>query len=146
MLHRVDSPICPPKKQQSSSITLWLLIIVDKAWKTNQAEFFSFDMFTLQNLAKNLGACKPTFHTFYTSHLRWNSTMRRSFCHTDLWQNAVFQNFALQIALIQYLGRSKQAWASRGLLAKKLKKIPKSPIRLAGGFSLFTSAKVDCWN
>ena len=33
---------------------------------------------------------------------------------------------------VKYLGRSKHAWASRGLLAKPLKKFPKSPIRLAG--------------
>ena len=62
-------------------------------------------------LPTNLGACKPTFYTFYTSHLRWNSTMRRCFYHTDLGQNAVFYNFAIQIALIQYSGRSKHAWA-----------------------------------
>ena len=47
--------------------------------------------------------------------------MRYCFYHTDLGQNAVFHNFATQIALIQYLGRSK-----RGLLAKPLKKFPKS--------------------
>ena len=35
--------------------------------------------------------------------------MRKSFYHTDLGQNAVFHNFALQIALIQYSERSK--WA-----------------------------------
>ena len=45
------------------------------------------------------GTRKPTFYTFYTSHLRWNSTMRRCFYHTDLGQNAVFHNFAIQIAL-----------------------------------------------
>ena len=47
--------------------------------------------------------------------------MRYSFYHTDLGQNAVFHNFATQIALIQYSGRSKHAWA----LAKPLKKISK---------------------
>ena len=77
-------------------------------------------------LPTSLGTCKPTFYNFYTSHLRWNSTMRRCFYHTDLGQNAVFHNFAIQIALIQYSGRSKQA------LAKRLKKFPKSPIRGAG--------------
>ena len=62
-------------------------------------------------LPTSLGTCNPTFYTFYTSHLMWNSTMRRCFYHTDLRQNAVFHNFAIQIALIQYSGRSKHAWA-----------------------------------
>ena len=43
--------------------------------------------------------------------------MRHCFHHTDLQQNAVFHNFAIQIAVIQYSGRSKHAWA----LAKPLK-------------------------
>ena len=45
--------------------------------------------------------------------------MRHCFYHTDLaQQNAVFQNFAIQTAIIQHSGRSKHAWA----LAKLLKK------------------------
>ena len=57
--------------------------------------------------------------------------MRRCFYHTDLGQqNAVFQNtcITIQIAIIQYSGRSQHAWA----LAKPLKKVPKSPIGPAG--------------
>ena len=53
-------------------------------------------------LPTNLGVFKPTFYNFYTSHLRWNSTIY----HTDLGQNAVFHNFSRQIALSQYSGRS----------------------------------------
>ena len=49
-------------------------------------------------LPTNLGVFKPTFYNFYTSHLRWNSTIY----HTDLGQNAVFHNFATEIALIQF--------------------------------------------
>ena len=79
-------------------------------------------------LPTNLGACKPTFYTFYTSHLRWNSTMRRCFYHTDLGQNAVFHNFAIQISLIKYSGRWKHAWA----FSEIVKKNSKSPIRPAG--------------
>ena len=45
------------------------------------------------------------------------------FFHTDLGQNAVFYNFAIQIALIQYSGRSKHAWA----FSETVKNIPKSP-------------------
>ena len=45
--------------------------------------------------------------------------MRHCFYHTDLGQqNAVFHNIAIQIAIIQYSGRSQHAWA----LAKPLKK------------------------
>ena len=54
-------------------------------------------------LPTNLGVCKPTFYNFYTSHLRWNSTISD---HTDLGQNAVFHNFWRQIAPSQYSGRS----------------------------------------
>ena len=46
----------------------------------------------------------------------------------NLGQNAVFHNFAIQIALIQYHGDDR---SQRGLLAKPLKKFPKSPIRPA---------------
>ena len=64
-------------------------------------------------LLTNLGVCKLTFYTFYTSHLRWNSTMRLCFYHTDLGQNVVFYNFEIKIALIQYSGPSKHTWAFR---------------------------------
>ena len=80
-------------------------------------------------LPTSLGTCKPTFYTFYTSHLRWNSTMRRCFYHTDLGQNAVFHNFAIQIALIKIF---RNDGSTRGLLAKPLKIFLKSPIRPAG--------------
>ena len=53
-------------------------------------------------LPTNLRVFKPTFYNFYTSHLRWNTTIY----HTDLGQNAVFHNFSRQIALSQYSGRS----------------------------------------
>ena len=64
--------------------------------------------------------------------------MRRCFYYTDLGQNAVFHNFAIQIALIQYSGRSKHAWAFSETV-KKMSKITYTAIR----FSLLTSAKVD---
>ena len=67
-------------------------------------------------------------------------TMRRCFYHTGLRQNAitVFHNFARQIALIQYSGRSKHAWA----FSESFKKFPKSPVT-ASRFSLLTSAKFE---
>ena len=46
-------------------------------------------------------------------HLNITSEVKRYyeayFYHTDLGQNAVFRNFAIQSALTQYLGRSIEA-------------------------------------
>ena len=70
-------------------------------------------------------------------------TMRRSFYHTGLRQNAitVFHNFARQIALIQYSFQDDRS--TRGLLASEsVKKFPKSPVT-ASRFSLLTSAKFE---
>ena len=54
--------------------------------------------------------------------------MRSCFYHTDLGQNAVFHNFAIQSALIQYSAVFRTIDRStRGVLAKQLKKFPKSP-------------------
>ena len=56
-------------------------------------QFFAFDItFLCKILPTNLGACKPTFYTIYTSHLTWNSSMRHCFYHTVLGQKAVFHN------------------------------------------------------
>ena len=73
-------------------------------------------------------------------HLRWNSTMRHCFYHTDLGQqNAVFDSFAIQSALI------KDDGSKRGLWAKPLTKFPKSSIRPSG--SHFCSASCgECLN
>ena len=87
-------------------------------------------------LPTSLGTCKPTFYTFYTSHLRWNSTTRRCFYHTHLRQNAVFHNFSRQIALIQY----SEPYDSRWAFNKTVQKISKITYT-ASRFSLLTSPK-----
>ena len=51
-------------------------------------------------------SCQQIFYTFYTSHLRWNSTMRRCIYHINLGKNAKSHNYSRQTALIQYSGRS----------------------------------------
>ena len=79
-------------------------------------------------LPTNLGACKPTFHTFYTSHLRWNSSMRRCFYHRDLRQMQYFKIFQEKLHSFNIQNHR----STRGLLAKPFKKFPKSPIRPAG--------------
>ena len=67
--------------------------------------------------------------------------MRRCFYHTHLGQNAVFHNFTIQIALIQYSERPKYAWAFSETV-NKISKITYTTSR----FSLLTSAKVDGLN
>ena len=58
--------------------------------KQGQIEFFAFDKFTLQNLANKSrgggGGGKQYYNCFY---------------HTDLGQNLVIYNLAIQIALIK---------------------------------------------
>ena len=118
ILHQVYSLICTTKKQQPSSITfkshngqaLYHRTLI-RPRKKIRPNFLRSTSLLYKILPTNLGACKPTFYTICTSHLRWNSAMRHCFYHTDLWQNAVFHNFAIQITLIQYSGRSKHAWA-----------------------------------
>ena len=57
--------------------------------------------------------------------------MRYCFYHTDLGHNAVFHNFATQIALIQYSGRSKHAWAFSYKTGKKNSKITYTATRFS---------------
>ena len=45
--------------------------------------------------------------------------MRRCFYHTDLGQNAVLNNFATQIALIQYSGRLKITHRYKAIMLKR---------------------------
>ena len=110
--HRVDSlNICTPKKEQTSSITFkshngsWSQYIRPRKQifgKQIRPNFFSSTDLLYKFLPTNLRVCKPTFYTFYTSHLRWNSTIY----HTDLGQNTVFHNFSRRIALSQCSGLS----------------------------------------
>ena len=69
--------------------------------------------------------------------------MRHYFYHTDLGQKAVFHNFNLRYKLYSF--NIKDDGSTRGLLAKPLKKFPKSPIRPSG--SHFCSASCgECLN
>ena len=90
-------------------------------------------------LPTSLETCKPTVYTFYTSHLNWNSTIRRCFYHqtSDRMQYFTILQYTLHSFNIQ------DDRSTRGLLEKPLKKISKITLT-ASGFSLLTSAKVDC--
>ena len=80
ILHRVDSLICTPKNSLRShsraimALSHSRLSVEINSWKTNQAEVFAFDKFTLQNLANKSGWCKPTLYTFYTSEFSFTKT------------------------------------------------------------------------
>ena len=123
----------PQKKQESSSITLKShklaldgsrLGLENKFLENKWSRIF---LRSLKNLPNNLGACKPTFYTFYAlpEVKQYHEPL---FYHTDLGQNTIFHNFEIRIALIQYSGRSKHTWA----FSKTAKKISKSPILPAG--------------
>ena len=106
--------------------------------KEIRPNFFAFDKFTLQNLANKSGGVETNLlYTFYTSHLRWNSTTRSCLYHTDLGQNAVFHYFAIQIAVIKYSGPWKHVWAFSENV-KKISKITHTATRFS---TILTSAK-----
>ena len=92
-------------------------------------------------LPTNLGACKPTFYFIYTSYLRWNSTMSNFFITQTSDRMQYF-------ALLQYKLHSfniQDDRSTRGLLAKPLKKIPKSPMRPADSHFCCASCS-ECLN
>ena len=71
---------------------------------SNKAKFFAFDKFTLQDLANKSGDVQTNllYFLYITSEVK---QYHEAFLyHTDLGQNAVFHNFAIQIALTQYSG------------------------------------------
>ena len=77
-------------------------------------------------LPASLGMCKPAFYTFYTSHLRWNSTIRPVFIiQTSDRMQSILQ-YKLHFIKIQ---------------DETVKKFPKSPIRLAYTCQLFLRYK-----
>ena len=126
MLHRVDSPICPPKKQQSSSITLWLLIIVDKAWKTNQAEFFRSTCLPYKILPKTSVRVNQPFILFI--HYIWGETV--------LWGAVFIKQTSDKMQYFTIFQEKLHSFniqhrSTRWLLAKPFKNFPKSPIQPA---------------
>ena len=83
-------------------------------------------------LPTNLGVFKPIFYNFYTSHLRWNSTIY----HTDFGENTVFQNFSRKIAFSQFSGRS--------LVGFKRNRSKISKITHTASWFSFLSASCQC--
>ena len=85
--------------------------------------FFRSTCVLYKILPTSLGTCKPTFYTFYTSHLRWNSTVRWCFYHTDLGAVCSISQFC-KTNCTHSIYRMIEARVG-------FKKNPKSPIRLA---------------
>ena len=75
-------------------------------------------------VSTNLGACKPTIYTIYTSHMRWNSITRHRFYHTDLGQNCSSISQFCNTNCTHSVFRTIEARVGL-LLTKPLKKMPK---------------------
>ena len=82
----------------------------------------------------NLGVSKPTFYTFYTSHLRWKSTMRRCIYHSDLGKMQYFTIFQDKLHSVNI--QDDQSWAFSQTV-QNISKITYTVNR----FSLLTSSK-----
>ena len=91
-------------------------------------------------LPTSLGTCKPTFYTFYKSHLRWNSTMRRCFFLSYRPRTECSISQFCNTNCTHSIFRTIEARVSETV--KKISKITYT----ASWFSLLTSAKVDCLN
>ena len=87
-------------------------------------------------LPTNLGVFKPTFHNFYTSHLRWNYCLS----YRPRTECGIPQFFKTNCT------QSIFRMINRGLLTKPFKKFPKSPIRPAGShFWQAPSLQCELW-
>ena len=82
----------------------------------------------------NLGVSKPTFYTFYTSHLRRKSTMRRCIYHSDLGKMQYFTIFQDKLHSVNI--QDDQSWA----FSKTVQNISKITYTV-NRFSLLTSSK-----
>ena len=111
------------------------MITVDKAWKTNQVEFFAFDKFTLQILANKSGCVQTNllfFFFIYIHHIwgervLWGAVFVIQIYFYKMQYFTIFQDKLHSFNIQDHR-------STRGLLVKLLqfKKFPKSPIRPAG--------------
>ena len=96
--------------------------VENKFWKTNQAEFFAFDKFTLQNLANKSGCVQTNllYFLYNTSEVKeYYEALFLSYRPQTI--GSQFHNFSRQIAFIQYSGPSKHAWAFSETVQKNSK-------------------------
>ena len=143
-LHRVDSHIKHPKNSnhlQSHSRAIMALDhnrldLENKFLANKSGQSFCFRQVYFTKSCQQIRGCVNhpfiSFYTFYTSHLRWNSTVH----HTDLGQNAVFHNFSRQI-LHSVNIQDDQLWA----FSETVQKISKITYT-ASQFSPLMSAKL----
>ena len=132
ILHRVDSLICTFKNSNHLRSHL-------------RARALDHSRLGLENKSGGIFCVRQVYFTkscqqvwgrvnqpfIHFIHHIWGETVPWGafFYHTDRGQNAVFHNFAIQIAPTLYSGQSKHVWAFSETIKKKN---PKSTIRLAG--------------
>ena len=84
-----------------------------------------------KSLPTNLRVCKPTFYTFYTSHLKWNSILWGAvFIIQTSHRIQYFTFFQDKLHSFNVLDHRLRACAFREI--KPFKQFSKSPIRPAG--------------
>ena len=82
--------------------------------------FFRLTSLLYKILLTNLRACKPTFYTFYTSHLTvWGETVLRGAVFIIQTSDRMQYFTVLKYKLQSFWGRSKHAWAFSKTAKKK---------------------------
>ena len=92
-------------------------------------------------LPTNLGACKLTFYTIYTSHLRWNSTQ----CTVFIIQTSDRMQYFTILQNKLHSFNIQDDRSTRGLLAKPLKKKKKNHLYGQPVLTFAVRAVVECW-
>ena len=87
----------------------------------------------------NLGACKPTFYTIYTTHLLGETVPWGTVFIIQTWDRMQYFTI-LQHKLHSFYIQDDQS--TGGLLAKPLKKFPKSPTASRSHFC--SASRVEC--
>ena len=130
-IFRVDNLTCTPKKSTDNHLRSHLTAIMaldhsrlgveNKFLENKSGRIFTFDKFTLQNLANKSGCVQTNllYFLYITSEVK--EYYEVLFLYRPQTISSQSHNFSRQIAFIQYSGPSKHTWAFSETVQKMCK-------------------------